>query len=194
MPDFNAISDVSSTLESVLTAGLSTLTPTPAPVAALHDLQGEVPTSPPRLTLFLFEVVEDEGTRNRPPLREPSTTEVVLRCPPVSLALRYLLTPWSGDRLTDHRILGRVVQVLYDGAIIRGTDLHGGLAGTDQALKLKLMPLTLEDRTRIWQAVQKPYRMSLTYEVKVVFIDSDRTVERPLVKNRTLRPAEEVPA
>ena len=187
--DFNVIRDVSKTLETVLTNGLSELTPTPPPIAVVHDLQGTISTSPAQLTLFLFEVLEDPSARNRPHMREPSVTEVIHRRPPVALILRYLVTPWSGDRLTDHIILGRTIQVLYDGAIISGPQLEGDLANYNEALKVTMMPLTLEDRTRVWQAVQKPYRTSITYEVRVVNIESDQARKQPPVKNRTLRPA-----
>jgi hypothetical protein len=83
-----------------------------------------------------------------------------------------MFTPWSGDRLTDHRLLGRTLQVFYDDAIISGTQLQGNLAGTDQALKVTLSPLTLDERARVWFAIQKPYRLSITYEVRVVNLDS----------------------
>lgn len=189
MSDFNVIRDVSTTLETVLTNGLSNLTPAPPPIAIVHDLQGSIPTTPAKLTLFLFEVLEDPSARNRPHTREPSTNEVTHRRPPVALLLRYLVTPWSGDRHTDHIILGRTIQVLYDGAIISGSQLEGDLASYNEALKVTMMPLTLEDRTRVWQAVQKPYRTSLTYEVRVVNIESEQVRKQPPVKNRTLRPA-----
>ena len=90
----------------------------------------------------------------------------------MALLLRYMMTPWSGDRLTDHRLLGRTLQVLYDGAIISGTHLQGGLAGTDQALKVTLAPITLDERAGVWFAIQKPYRLSITYEVRVINLDA----------------------
>ena len=48
----------------------------------------------------------------------------------MALLLRYMLTPWSGTRAADHQLLGRVIQILYDGAILHGPALQGGLAGT----------------------------------------------------------------
>jgi hypothetical protein len=32
--------------------------------------------------------------------------------------------------------------------------------------------LTLEERARVWYAIEKPYRLSLTYEVRVVNLDA----------------------
>lgn len=188
MPNSDVIADVSDTLRLVLTTAFSTL-PAPAPVAEVHDLQGNIATAPARMTVFLFEVVEDPTLRNRPPGRGVIPPNLTIRRPPVPLILRYLLTPWGGDRRTEQLILGRTLQVLHDGAIVSGPQLLGGLAGTNEAIKLKLAPLTLEERTRVWHAVQKPYRLSVTYDVRVISIDSEIIEERTPVRERSLLPA-----
>lgn len=172
MSDFGVIADVSATLQALLTDSLSTLSG--APVAEVHDLQGTIATNPAHLTLFLFEAAEDPSARNRPRLRTSVPPDHAIGKPPMALLLRYLLTPWSGDRITDHRILGRSLQALYDNAILSGAALRGGLADTDQALKISQAPLSLEERTRVWHAVQRPYRLSASYEVRVVNLDSER--------------------
>jgi uncharacterized protein DUF4255 len=171
LPDYNVIADVSLTLQAVLTDALSVFDPPPHPIAEVHDLQGAIPTAPARLTLFLFEVGEDPSVRNRPRV-QGSTPNVTSKKPPMGLLLKYLVTPWGGDRTTDHKILARAIQVLYDGPILSGTQLQGGLAGTDQALKVTLAPLTLEERARVWYAIQKPYHLSVTYEVRVVNLEA----------------------
>jgi hypothetical protein len=189
VPDSAAIADVSATLQSVLTDAFSTLLPAPPPVAEIHDLQGNISTAPARMTIFLFEVIEDATLRNRPPSRSDVPPDLAVTKPPIPLILRYLLTPWSGDPLTDHRIMGRALQVLYDGAILSGPQLQGGLVGTSEAIKLKLAPLTLEEQTRVWHAVQRPYRLSVTYDMRVINIDSNISKVRRPVRSRTLEPA-----
>ncbi len=173
LPDYNVIADVSATLQAVLTNALTVFGPPPYPVAEVHDLQGSIPTSPARLTLFLFEGGEDPSVRNRPRVQATVSPNVTSKKPPMGLLLKYLVTPWGGDRATEHKLLGRTLQVLYDGAIVSGTQLQGGLSGTDQALKVTLAPLTLEDRARVWYALQRPYHLSLTYEVRVVNLDAE---------------------
>jgi hypothetical protein len=146
-------------------------------VVEISDLQGNISTNPARMTLFLFETVEDPSARNRPKVRVtpplPAATALYFKKPPMALLLRYMLTPWSGDRLTDHKLIGRTLQILYDGAVLSGAQLQGGLAGTDQALKVTLSPLTLEERARVWYAIEKPYRLSISYEVRVVNLDAE---------------------
>jgi hypothetical protein len=177
VPDYTVIADVSSTLQTALTEAYQPIDPVNPPVAEISDLQGNISTNPARMTLFLFETVEDPYSRNRPKVRvvppPPPGTGLSFRKPPMALLLRYMLTPWSGDRLTDHKLVGKTLQTLYDGAILSGTQLQGGLAGTDQALKVTLSPLTLEERARVWYAIEKPYRLSITYEVRVVNLDAE---------------------
>jgi hypothetical protein len=195
MPAFSVIADVSRTLETFITAGLSTLLPPPAPVAVVHDLQpGNISTNPARLTIFLFEVVEDASQRNRPPVRidtvPPAAPGVQISKPPIALLLRYLMTPWSGDPFADHQILGRTLQVLYDGAILSGTQLQGTtLQNTDVALKLTLAPLTLEERSRVFYAIQRPYRLSVTYDVRVINLDTETSRSVVPVASREIRPS-----
>jgi hypothetical protein len=171
MPDSNVIGDVSSTLQVLLRDALVSLDP--AFFVEVSDLQGTISTTPQHLTIFLFEVVEDPSAKNRPPVREvDNQNRTFLRKAPVALLLRYMLTPWSGDRITDHRIVGKVIETLYENAIIGGAKLQGALVNSDVVLNVNMAPITLEDRTRVWYSVQKPYRLSLTYEVRVVSIDS----------------------
>ena len=144
MPDSSVIAYVSLT-GTILTNAFSTILPGP-PVAEVHDLQGAIPTTPARMTIFLFEAVEDPTVRNQRRPREIVPPNIAQRRPQVPLILRYLLTPWGGDRATEHLLLGRALQTLHDDAILSGPQLQGGLAGSSEALKLKLAPLTLEDR------------------------------------------------
>src|SRR4029077_4483244 len=101
MSDFSVIADVSLTLQNVLTQALKALDPAAPPVAEISDLSGNIPTAPARLTIFLFETVEDASARNRPRVLATTGQDLSLKKPPMALLLRYMMTPWSGDRVTD---------------------------------------------------------------------------------------------
>jgi len=47
-----------------------------------------------------------------------------------------------------------------------------------------LCPMTLEELTRIWNALQSPYRLSVCYEVRIALIESEirQTVSRVMEK------------
>ena len=186
MPDSDAISAVSETLQAVLRNAVSTLD-NPPPTAEISDLQGSISTNPARLAIFLFEIVEDPSARNRPRIRGAAGSDVTVTKPPMALMLRYLVTAWGGDRLTEQRLLGRAMQVLYDDALISAPELQGtSLKHTHEVLKVTLLPLTLEERTRVWYSVQRPYRLSLYYEIRVVNLDSERVTARRAVDTRHL--------
>jgi hypothetical protein len=180
MADFSVIRDVSRTLEDRLTAALQVMAPPPDVV--IHNLIG-APAQQPALSLFLYEIVEDGSVKNRPDVRSGTPPNVIVRKPPLALKLKYLITPWSSSRETEQEMLGRVMQVLYDGAALTGPQLQGDLANTATSLKLTLSALNLEERTRIWHAVQQEYRLSVNYEVRVANLASrDRRTVRAVAE------------
>ena len=193
MGTFNAIRDVTVTLRDVLRAGFAA----PPAVDAdceVNDLTTPVAVPPPRplLTLTLYDLVEDPCARNRPNRRQfdPVLQRIVTTRPPASLMLRYLVTPWSGDPLSDLRVLGRAVQTLYDHGIISGPDLRGSLFDADEAVQVTMAPLSLEDRTHVWRSINSNYRLSANYEVRVVHIEpTAELASAPPVRRRSLEHA-----
>jgi Pvc16 N-terminal domain len=186
MGDFGVVADVSTIIEDRLTRALSGLGGEEPPIAELNDLSDPVQTPPAKLTVFLYEIAEDPTSRNRPPVRSLPPDAPTSRKPPMALLLRYLITPWGGDQETQHRMIGRALQVFYDDAIWAGEDLSGSLAAGTDALHFTLTPLTLDQKSWIWYAIQKPYRLSLNYEVRVVNLDSLDVIEQQLVRSRRL--------
>jgi hypothetical protein len=186
--DYNAIADVSSILQDTLNAALANLEPAGL-TADLNDLTGTIPTNPPRVTIFLYDISEDAASRNRPHIRAEPTGAAgpqVSRKPPMALLLRYLITAWGGDQITQHRMLGRVMQTLYDDAILDGGQLTGSLAGTTDALHVTCTQLTLDQKSWVWFALQKPFRLSLNYEVRVVNLESTVDIPARPVLSRSL--------
>ena len=179
MAGFTVIADVSVALQRLLNTAL-----TPLGVSArLHDLGSPVPTNPPILTIFLYEVSEDAASRNRPDKRQLAGSNAIkIKRAPMALLLKYLITPWSGDAETDHKILGRAMQELYDHAILEGVQLPSSLSSQHETIKITITPLSMEERTKVWYAVQRTYRLSSAYEVRVVNLDSGRLEMRPTVR------------
>jgi hypothetical protein len=197
MAGFGVISDVSETLVAALNDALQLLNP--APIAELHDLQGNIPNDPARLAVFLYEVAEDIGSRNQPMHRQSLPAGLRLAKPPMALKLKYLITPFAGDRLAEQRILGRAMQALYVDPIFAGPDLQGapapdGLVDSADMLAATLDPLNLEERSRIWHAIQRPYRLSLSYQVRVANIHPDVSRRVELARSRNFDPAVPVDA
>ncbi|MGW0558909.1 DUF4255 domain-containing protein [Streptomyces sp. NPDC002926] len=135
------------------------------------------------LELFLYEVAEDPSARNRGPrhtvVEDPVTGAVrqERRRADMALLLRYLLVPTGGTPDAQQRMLGRAMRALYDDAILQGPLLvaaaeSNSVAEAGESLKLRLAPLSLDERAKVWWAISQPYRLSLNYEVRVVNLAS----------------------
>jgi hypothetical protein len=78
-----------------------------------------------------------------------------------------------------------VLRLFYENAILNVPQLQGGLAGSSNTLKISLHPIVLEDRTRIWHALNRPYRTSLSYGVRVVYINPTQSQKsKPVLDGR----------
>jgi hypothetical protein len=144
-------------------------------------------STPPRVTLFLYDIVEEATVRNRDKTVEQQPGgQYRVRKQPLGLCLHYMMTAWGGDRDTEQLMLGRVMQVLYDDAIVDGPELLGALAGTQAELRISLSTMQVDDRARIWWAINLPYHLSVNYEVRVVDIDSTAETGSSPVNERDL--------
>src|SRR5262245_33778456 len=131
------------------------------------------------ISIWLYRVVRDEQRLNDPPV-QLSPTEG--QPPPLPLKLHYLITPVTsekfGDPETEQIILGKVLQLFYSHPVLRGSDLQAEFSGTEVELKVRLEPMSLEEITRVWDALLGSYQLSVSYEVSVVNITPDLEPER----------------
>jgi uncharacterized protein DUF4255 len=123
------------------------------------------------LSVWLYRIIRDDQRLNDPPVRI-SPTE--LRPPPLPVRLHYLMTPvtneQTGDPETEQLILGKVLQLFHSHPVLAGADLQAEFAGTQVELRVRLEPLMLEEITRVWEALDGSYQLSVSYEVSVVNI------------------------
>jgi hypothetical protein len=127
------------------------------------------------LSVWLYRLVRDEQTLNRPPERVPPD---MVRRQSLPLRAHYLATPIiTGGGATpapesEQLIIGRVLQSFHDEPLITGADLAGSLHGTSVELAVRLETLGLDEVSRIWEGLERPYRLSISYEVSIVVIGS----------------------
>jgi Pvc16 N-terminal domain len=134
-----------------------------------------------RLSLWLYQVAENEFVKNRPPLRGNGAD--TLRPPPMALDLSYLVTPFAPSGEANHLLLGKTMQVFYDHASPLLLQPANGVA---EQLRIVFARLSLEELTRIWEALREPYRLSVGYRVRVTTIESLRTDVSAPVTQRVL--------
>lgn len=129
------------------------------------------------VSLWLYRLQRDEQTLNQPPRRVALNQ---YEQPPLPLRLHYLVAPIvshetrpQAPELEQH-ILGKVLQVFNDLGSLRGPTLLADLAGQPLEIFVRLEPLTLEEITRVWDALDLSYQLCVSYEVSVVPITSAR--------------------
>ena len=127
------------------------------------------------VSVWLYLIERDDQTLNQPPRR--IAPDRMLRRP-LPLRLHYLLTPLVDHTTRDHAaeleqlMLGKILQIFHDATSLSGARLVNTLAGQPLELFVRLEPLSLEQMTRIWSAIDHSYQMSVSYEVSIVPIDS----------------------
>ena len=127
------------------------------------------------LSIWLYRVIRDEERLNDPPVRVGFSQ---IKYPPLPLRLHYLMVPIvnAADPLagaeTEQRILEKVLQTFHDHPQLRGMDLQGDFKDTESELNVRLESLSLEEITRVWDALEGSYQLSVSYEVGVAYVES----------------------
>jgi Pvc16 N-terminal domain len=173
MSDYTVISAVSSTLKEILKQNITLSTDAElngVEIFLLSPKEMQDSGNTVGISVWLYKVTRMAEMLNEPPERKGPN---MLVRPPLPVLLFYLVTPFTPDPGTRHTLLGRVLQVLNDHAILRGSDLQGVLLGTNEQLRVNLEALSLEELSLVWEALSEPYQLSVTYLVQVAKIDSD---------------------
>jgi hypothetical protein len=176
MSDYSVIAELGDSVLSVLFSELNA----DSQISGLIDSEDRISLESPadlennnsvRLSMYLYRILENPYMKNSFPV---DGTGGKLRKAPLTLDLYYLLTPLVGTPREQMIVLGKTMQVLYDRPILEGADLSGSLGTTSEAIRLVLNPVSLEELTRVWQALEIPYRLSVCYLARVVILDSEK--------------------
>jgi hypothetical protein len=181
-----AIAAVTATLRSLLVRGVGIPEVTARPLDnARRSATGH------QLNLFLYQVIPDAAFRNQDMPRQIKPGETGF--PVLPLMLSYLLTAYSDDEddTNAHLLLGEAMGVLHDHPLLGAAEIKNAtspiteLADSDlhdqiERVRITLQPLTFEDMSKLWTTFQTHYRVSASYQVSVVLIESTRSPRTPL--------------
>lgn len=169
MADFSIISDFSNAVLNVLREQIC-----PELIQSPESIALGIPTDKNadfQLGLYLYDVQE---------LREYRQTEQIRlrgnqsQYPPKPLTLYYALYVNSKSQLTsnaenEQRILGRALQVLMDHAILCDVE-----EDEDVSASITILPLSFEEKTKIWSVLSVPYQLGIYFSVSPVLLSSRR--------------------
>ncbi|MBX3345276.1 MAG: DUF4255 domain-containing protein [Nitrospira sp.] len=204
-----AIAGVTAVLRDLLNDGLinhnvsgllgSTVTVSALPPDRVVPVNG---TERTQLNLFLHQVTFNTGWRNHAlPSRDGSGMQR-LSNPPLALDLHYLLSAYSAEELGSEILLGYAMQLLYEVPVLDRRAIttaltpspsvdttlppalralaECGLADQLEQIKLVPDPLSSEEMSKLWTAVQSHYRPSAAYVATVVLIESSKPTRSTL--------------
>jgi hypothetical protein len=89
--------------------------------------------------------------------------------------MHFLITPYGPDEIEIQRTLGEVMRVFHENGLIGTGDLvlDPVLATMTEELRIVPRTLPLGEMIDLWRSFEKAsYRLSVTYEVSAVLIDS----------------------
>lgn len=135
-----------------------------------------------RLSLWLYQIQQNEYLRNTPPARIPND-DLHVAFPPLAINLFYLLTPSTNSVEGDQLVLGRSMQIFHDNGILLLESAEE--PGRAEELKVTMSHRDLRELAEVWEALQQPYRLSVCYEVRVPRIDSLRRARTGRIGDRT---------
>lgn len=184
MADYTVIADVSRTLIQLFR---DHLVPEPVLQPELIGLASPADKGDLVLSLFLYNI--EENGLNRQAFMTPRGNNG-LQHPPLAVDLHYLITAHSNAEvatraLDEHSILGRAVQVLYDNATLKGSVLQGSLGYSDEELRVVFEPINMDTMVSLFPS-NSPYKLSFSFTVGPVYIDSERV--RPMRRVTTAEP------
>src|SRR6266566_7449248 len=120
-----------------------------------------------QLSLYLLHICQDKFQRNSPVMGPRSS---VIPQQPLALDLYYLLTAYAGkDYTQEQQAMSIALRCFYNNPIIKSVvqgDAH-------QEFTVSMEVDSADERSRLWQALATPLRLSVVYRVSVVFITPD---------------------
>lgn len=98
--------------------------------------------------------------------------------PPTNYELYYMISIVSKSEvaaksLDEHRILGRLLQIMSDNKVVPKKYLSDSMKTQDEDIRIQMIPMDLEEKVKIWTMFNEPYKLSTFYMISPVVVDSN---------------------
>ena len=187
MADYPIIADVSNYIVRTLREKMC-----PEPIPSPNNIEVSTPAESDVdyiLGLYLYDVRE-EGEVAVPAMVSSGRTR--LRRPSRPYSLYYMLflngSSQMGLKGGDvQKIIGRAAQIINDSSSVSPRALQSWLEDEEPPIIFSPARMSLEDKVRVWSAINKPYQVSLFYKAAPVFLSSEIFADTPLVTDAEFR-------
>lgn len=185
MADYPIISDVSNYIVRTLRQKMC-----PEPIPSPNNIEVSSPADQDVdyiLGLYLYDIKE-EGEVALPQFMPAGRVRLEKAPKPYSLYYMVFINGSSqmGLKAPDiQKILGRVAQIVNDNNSVLPNELQNWLETQEPPITLSQAKISLEEKVRVWQAINKPYQVSLFYKAAPVFVSSEVVIHAPRVTEAT---------
>lgn len=187
MADYPIIADVSNYIVRVLREKMC-----PEPIPSPNNIEVSTPADSDVdyiLGLYLYDIRE-EGEVAVPAMVGSGRTR--LRRPSKPYSLYYMLflngSSQMGLKGSDvQKIIGRAAQIVNDSSVVSPRTLQSWLEEEEPPILFSPARMSLEDKVRVWSAINKPYQVSLFYKAAPVLLSSEVVIDTPRVIDAEFR-------
>ena len=135
------------------------------------------------LNIFLYQVTENQGYKNLD-LPARNAEGILVKRPLLGLDLHYIITALGTDDLNAQILLAHAMRILHEtpyltrefiNQVVQSVSTLGesDLASQVEAIKITHQNMSLEEISKLWSSFfQTNYRLSTTYQVTVVLLES----------------------
>ncbi|HYE29052.1 MAG TPA: DUF4255 domain-containing protein [Allosphingosinicella sp.] len=167
------------------------------PDRAIDQLSEQEPS---QLNLYLHRITSNSSLSNSDLPTRDARYGLVHR-PRLALDLHYLLTAYTNQELHGEILLGYAMETLHETPVlpremiraalegnVNGSILPPAFKNTDPArladqlelIRITPEPLSMDDMSKLWTALQTNYRTTVAYRVSVVLIEREMPKRTPL--------------
>jgi hypothetical protein len=181
MADYPIIADVSNYIVKMLRTKMC-----PEPIPSPNNIEISSPADQDVdyiLGLYLYDIREEDSIAM--PNFIPNGRVRLAKTPkPYSLYYMVFINGSSqmGLKAPDiQKILGKVAQIVNDNQSVLPSELQNWLDTQEPPITIAQAKIGLEEKVRVWQAINKPYQVSLFYKAAPVFLSSEIVIDTPRV-------------
>lgn len=181
MADYPIIADISNYIVKTLRSKMC-----PEPIPSPNNIEVSSPADQEVdyiLGLYLYDIKEEENVA-MPGFMSSGRVRLAKSPKPYSLYYMVFINGSSqmGLKASDtQKILGKVAQIVNDNQSVLPSQLQNWLDVQEPPIVITQAKIPLSEKVSVWQAINKPYQVSLFYKAAPVFLSSEVVVETPRV-------------
>lgn len=171
MANYNIVSDISDALVKLLRVGMvPEIIPNSEGIGVCHPSdKGDL-----SLGIYLYDIKRNIDIIDNDMVPIGTSKQ---RSPSSYLDLYYMITAYSTSdikfrSIEEAKILGRAIQLLEGTSLLKGEVFGNSFSELKYPPKIEMLDLESEEKRRIWNMTDTPYKLSLFYKVYPVEIES----------------------